>query len=35
MPVALPEGLLLRANDEIYIMVSGQRQRISDPEPFP
>jgi len=29
MPVALPEGLLLRTNDE------GQRQRISEPEPFP
>jgi hypothetical protein len=32
MPVALPDGLLLRANGAVYIMVSGERQRISDPE---
>jgi len=33
MPEIYPaDGTLLRANGEVYVMVSGERQRISDPE---
>jgi hypothetical protein len=35
MPVIYPAyGTLLRSNGEVYVMVSGDRQRISDPEAF-